>query len=88
MNLQELERFVLAEIESYRYEVAQGALGRAQTDEWVERQLVEMRAALVKPEWRLVKKRDTFEEIQRDAPEQRRCALVADDDDGQLQKGA
>ena len=40
-----------------------------------------MREALVKPEWRIVEKRDTFEEVNLDTPELRRCILVAEDRD-------
>jgi hypothetical protein len=43
-----------------------------------------LRAALVKPEWRVVSKRDTFEEVERDTPKLRQCALVAEDDEFQL----
>jgi hypothetical protein len=76
VNLEELERYVLDEIESYRYEVPEGALGRPFSAEKVERLLSEMRAALVKPEWRVVEKRDMPDEF-----ELRRCVLVADDRD-------
>ena len=85
VDLEEVRRFVESEIESYRYEVPEGALGRPFPVEWVERQLTEMRAALVEPEWREVMTDDT--EAQRMAPgfavrEPRRCILVADDRDG------
>ena len=80
LNLEELQRFVLDELESYRYEVPEGALGRPHSDAWVERQLAEMRAALVTPEWRVVRQNDTPEEPP-GMPELRRCVLVADDRD-------
>ena len=54
MNLEELEQFLLDEISSYRYEVSDGAPGRPFSSEKVELLLTEMRAALVKPEWRMV----------------------------------
>jgi hypothetical protein len=79
LSLEELERAVLAELESYRYEVSENALGRPHSDEWVDGQLAEMRAALVKPEWRVVEKRDTHEETRREVPELRQCVLVAVD---------
>lgn len=78
-DLEELQRLVLGEIESYRYEIPEGALGRPHSDEWVARQLGEMRAALVKPHWRVVEMRDTSESMTRETPELRRCVLVADD---------
>ncbi len=79
LNLDELERFVLDEIESYRYEVPEGAIGRAFSSEKVERMLAEMRALLVKPDWQIVEIRDTWEQMHLDAPELRECVLVADD---------
>ena len=82
MNLEELEQFVLAEIETYRSVVSDGALGRAFTDEKVERVIVEMRAALVRPEWRTVDRFDPTAAGGQGEP--RRCALVADDGTYQL----
>ncbi|MDQ3671442.1 MAG: hypothetical protein M3364_03250 [Actinomycetota bacterium] len=79
LNIEELERSVLADLESYRYEVSHNAFGRPLSDEWVQGQLAEMRAALVKPEWRLVEMRDTPEQIHRDPPELRECVVVAED---------
>ena len=80
VDLEALEQHVLHEVDSYRYEVPEGAtLGRPWPPERVERLLDEMRAALVKPEWRIVAIRDTVQQINRDPPERRRCALVADD---------
>ncbi len=79
IDLDELERFVLVEIESYEYHVPQGALGKPLSDEKVEALLADMRASLVKPEWQVVHLRDTFEQIDRNPPERRRCVLVADD---------
>jgi hypothetical protein len=76
VDLEEVRRFVQSEIESYRYEVPEGALGRPLPDERVERELAEMRAALVKPEWRSVRKMD------RDEDELRQCILVAEAEDG------
>jgi hypothetical protein len=77
VTLEELEQFVLGEIESYRYEVSEGALGRALPAEKVERLLAEMRAALVKPEWQVVTIRHAPDGPQLAAPVERRCALVA-----------
>jgi len=82
VNLDELEQLVLDEIDSYRYEVSDDALGTPKRDEWVERQLAEMRAALVKPEWRLVQMQDTYLQMTSNTPEFRRCALVAEEADG------
>lgn len=79
LDLEELERLVLAEVESYRNEVPQDALGRPFSDEKVERLLAELKAALVKPEWRTVRMRDTPEQNERQPQESRLCVLVADD---------
>jgi hypothetical protein len=79
VDLIELQRFVLNELDSYRYEVPAGALGRPHSDEWVTRQLDEMRAALVEPEWRDLVERDTPDGKPRDVPEIRECVLVAVD---------
>jgi hypothetical protein len=76
LNLGDLERAVVDELDSYRYEVPEGLLGRPASDEWVERQLAELRSALVKPEWRVVLMNDSGES------EARRCVLVADDGKG------
>ena len=78
-DLGELERFVLAEIESYEYTVPEGALGKPFPDTEVEALVAGMRAALVKPEWHVVQLRDTVEQLKRTSPERRRCVLVADD---------
>ena len=82
-DLEELEQFVLDEISSYRYEVDDGALGRPMSNEWVELQLVEMRAALVTPEWRMVDTSNA-DAVAKGLAEPRRCALVAKDDTVQL----
>ena len=79
--LEELQQFVLDEIESYRYRVSKGALGRPFTDEEIQRRLAEMRALLVEPEWRVVVMDDTADGAQLETPEHRRCILVADDPD-------
>jgi hypothetical protein len=80
MNFGELERYVLEEIESYRYEVPEGTLGRQLPNEKVEQLLGEMREALVPPEWRVVEQRDAHEDAQNEPA--RRCILVADDREG------
>src|SRR5262245_49959333 len=51
VDLEELERLVLNEVATYQYEVPEGALGRPLPDEWLQAQLSELRAALIKPEW-------------------------------------
>ncbi len=83
MNLEEIEQSVLDEIASYRYEVSREALGQPFSDEKVELLLAEMRAALVKPEWRMVETSNTGGAAGALA-EPRRCALVAEDDTYQL----
>ena len=78
MNPSELHRFVLQEIDSYRYEFSEGAVGRPLADEKVDRLLAEMRAALVEPKWETVVIRDTPEGPPLDPHEERQCILVAD----------
>ena len=78
LDLDELERYVLDEIESYRYDVPEDALGKPFSAEEVKRLLAEMRAALVKPEWRMVDATDT-QGARRGVAEPRPCVLVADD---------
>jgi hypothetical protein len=75
VNLEELERYVLEQVESYRYEVSDTAVGRPASQDWVVQQLAELRTALVKPEWRLVMNRDMPKEGE--TPEVHPCALVA-----------
>jgi len=80
VNLEDLERYVLEQVESYRYEVSNAALGRPMSQDWVMQQLAELRAALVKPEWRLVVNRDRPKLGVK--PKAHHCVLVADDGDG------
>jgi hypothetical protein len=80
-NLEEIRRYVLEEIASYRYEVDQAATGKPPSDEWVARQIAALRAALVEPEWRVVQKRDAPAESARETPELRHCVLIAVDRD-------
>ena len=82
VNLEELERYVLEQVESYRYEVSDTALGRPMSQDWVEQQLAELRTALVKPEWRLVTNSDMPKEGE--TPSAHACALVAEDDNFEL----
>jgi hypothetical protein len=80
VNLDYLERDVLEQVESYRYEVLDSALGNPMPQDWVLQQLAQLRAALVKPEWRLVTNKDMPQAGE--TPEVRQCALVAHDPDG------
>jgi hypothetical protein len=77
IDLRELQRSVLDELESYQYDVPDAALGRPRSDEWVGRQLAEIRRALVKPEWRVVDMSKTAH-----PSGVRQCVLVADDRNG------
>jgi hypothetical protein len=77
LDLDELRQSVLEEIESYRYEVPEGSLGRPFPQEKVDRLLTEMREALVQPEWHLVAIDDTPRGPLA-TPETRWCLLVAD----------
>ena len=79
LDLEELRRSVLEELDSYRYEVPPNALGRPMSDDWVARQLGEMRAALVDPEWRVVVIRESAGGPPLEVPEPRQCVLVAVD---------
>jgi len=82
VNPEELEEFVLDEISSYRYGVSDGSLGRPFSSEKVELLLTEMRAALVKSEWRMGTRPTCA--AGRGLAEPRRCALVAEDDTFEL----
>jgi len=83
MELEELKREIEEEINSYVYEVPDGALGRPMPDEWVKEQLTQFRKALVEPEWRNINIRDTVEQMRGEAePVLRKCVLVADDREG------
>lgn len=83
MDLAALRTAVEKEIENYVYETHPEAIGQSLTKEWVDAQLVEMRAALVQPIWCNVKVRDSYEQVMGTAKcEIRSCVLVADDREG------
>ncbi len=82
MNLDELRRSVLAQIDSYRDALPEHALGRPFPEEKAAGLLTQMRDSLVTPEWRVVAIRDLPDGTQLDPPVDRLCALVADDRNG------
>jgi len=82
MDFAALRRFVESEIDSYVYQVPDGALGRACSAEWVAGQIAEMRASLVKPEWVQVELRDTEQQLKAEFPVMRPCVRVARDQKG------
>jgi hypothetical protein len=83
MDLDALRIAVENEIENYVYEIHPNAIGQPLPQEWVDAQLVEMRAALVHPIWRDVRIQDSYEQMMGQAEgEIRPCVLVADDREG------
>ncbi len=82
MDLNELSKRVVAEIDNYRYDYPAGMIGRPLSDDVIQNQLQEMRAALIKPYWANITLRDTIEQQHASAPLIRRCAIVADDTKG------
>ena len=80
LDLDEVARLVLNDLESYQYEEPEdvrGLLGQPWSKERVEVELAKMRAGLVKPEWRIVEDGDAVDTT----PERRHCVLVAVDPD-------
>jgi hypothetical protein len=83
MDLDALRAAVESEIESYVYDIHPKAIGRPLSQEWVDAQLIEMRAALVEPAWRDIKIQDSYEQVIGSAEcEIRSCVMVADDREG------
>ncbi len=86
LDLDEVARLVLNQVESYQYEEpedVQGLLGQPWSKERVEAEIAKMRAGLVKPEWRIVEDWPVLEdgELVDRKPERRHCVLVAVDPD-------
>lgn len=83
MNPSDLRRKIEQEIDSYVYEHHPAAMGTPMSQEWVGRQLAEMRAALVDPVLRSIEIQDSVAHQRGDArPVVRECFLVADDKEG------
>jgi hypothetical protein len=83
MNTSELRRTIERDIASYVYEPHPAAQGTPLPNEWVTRQLMEMREALVDPVLRSVEIRDSVAQLRGEAPpDVRECFLVADDREG------
>jgi hypothetical protein len=83
MNPHDLRRTIEQEIDSYVYQRHPQAMGTPMPQEWVMRQLTEMRAALVDPVLRPVHIRDSVAQIRgEEPPSVRDCFLVADDKEG------
>jgi len=83
MNSSDLRRAIEQEIDSYVYEHHPAAMGTPMPQEWVTRQLAEMRAALVDPVRRPIEIRDSVAQLRGEAPPVvRECFLVADDKEG------
>jgi hypothetical protein len=78
IDLAELTRRVVRDIEQYMYEVPAGAVGKPFSNKKVQRYLTEMRAALVDPYWITVALRDTWDQMSAPSPIHRTCAVVAD----------
>jgi hypothetical protein len=84
MDLEALRRCVEKDIENYRYSASANAVGAAWSDDTVEAQLADLRAALILPYWADVELRDTHEQIAADPAILRKCVVVADDLKGAL----
>jgi hypothetical protein len=84
MDLDELARTVLAQIDSYVYPYVEGLVGRPWSAERVKAGLDEFRSALVPPYLAAVVRQDTIEQIEARHPPTCRCAIVADDGKGTL----
>jgi hypothetical protein len=83
MNPLDLRHTIEREIDSYVYQRHPQALGTPLPQEWVTRQLAEMRAALVEPVLRAVSIRDSVAQLRDEEPPiVRECFLVADDKEG------
>jgi hypothetical protein len=83
MNTGDLRRTIEQELDSYVYQRHPAAVGTPLPQEWVTKQLAEMRAALVDPVVRRIEIRDSVAQIRGDAPaDVRECFLVADDKEG------
>jgi hypothetical protein len=88
MDLEELRRRVVDEIDHYVYLVPEGANGRPWNLEKVDTKLREFRSALVQPYWVDIIRRDIlFEEILSSRSSRlihlmNRCVVVADDRHG------
>jgi hypothetical protein len=83
MSPHDLRRTIEQEIDSYVYQRHPQAVGTPMPQEWVARQLAEMRAALVDPVLRHIQIRDSVAQIcGEEPPSVRECFLIADDKDG------
>jgi hypothetical protein len=82
MDLEELRRRVVDEIDHYVYLVPEGANGRPWNPEKVDTKLRGFRSALVQPYWVDIIRRDTFEQIKSADHLMNRCVVVADDRHG------
>jgi hypothetical protein len=83
MNPSELREKIEQEIDSYNHEVSPDAIGSPMSKEWVTKQLVEFKAALVQPTRRLVQISDTVQQMRLEVKsEMRECIQVADDREG------
>jgi hypothetical protein len=78
IDLGALRLTVENEIDTYKYEVPEGAVGNAWPAVKVEAYLREMRTCLVDPYWGDVEIRDTIEQMAETEAAVRRCAVVFD----------
>src|SRR5262245_46192502 len=85
MELEEIKGRVLREIDNYRYEYFEGAVGRPWPAEKLASRLQRLRSALVAPYWAEVARRDTYAQATgAETPPTCRCAIVSDDGAGTL----
>lgn len=84
MDLIALEQLVRNDLDDYVYEAPEGAVGAAWSTERVRSQLDLMRKSLISPYLVDVLMEQPFELLGTDGFETRRCAVVADANDGYL----
>ena len=83
MDTRDLRRRIEQEIASYVHQSHPAAQGTPLPEEWVARQLAEMRNALVDPVLRVVEIRDSVAQLRGEVPPiVRECFMVADDREG------
>ena len=84
MDLDQLEQIVIRDLDEYVYEVPEGTVGTAWSNERVRSQLDLMRRSLISPYLVDVVMEQPFELLSTSEFKTRRCAVVADPNDGYL----
>ena len=84
MNLDELEQLVRRDLDEYVYKAPEETLGAPWSSAWAQSQLDLMRSSLVSPYLADVAMEQPFDLLGTNTFEMRRCAVVADANDGYL----